>query len=94
MRTRTANLRVWWAGGILPPSVYVSRKVNFIGRLITMDEGKMLRISDAVPFEGRYWKIIDPVYAYLFHFLDDPREWCTPEIIDKQRWRAYTPTDT
>lgn len=89
VRTRTANLRVWWAGGILPPSVFVGNKVNFIGRLITEDEGKRFKISDAIPFQGKYWKVIEPLYAYLFHFTDDPRTWCPPEIVDKQRWRSY-----
>ena len=89
VRTRTANLRVWWAGGGLPPMVYVGNKVNFVGRLLTHDEGKYMRISDAVPFEGKYWKVIEPLYAYLWHFLEDPRDWCDPAIVDKQRWGAY-----
>jgi hypothetical protein len=88
VRTRTANLRVYWAGGVLPPSVFVGNTVNFAGRLITLNEGKIMRISDAVPFPGAFWSIVEPLYAYLWHFLEDPREWCSAEIVDRQRWEA------
>ena len=86
MRTNSANLRVWWSGGILPPDVFVGETVHFIGKLVTYDEGRVFRVSDALPFKGPFWKVVDPIYQYLFHFTRDPREWCPPEIIERQKW--------
>lgn len=66
---------MWWTGNVLPPSVFVGHKVNFIGRISTFNEGKIIRVSDAVPFQGSYRRIIEPLRKYLWQFLDDPREW-------------------
>ena len=83
IRTRSANIRVWWVGYQLPPSVFVGNIVSFIGRFSTYNEGKMFRVVDALPFDGNFQEISRPIVKYLIQFCDDPRDWLEKEALDR-----------
>jgi hypothetical protein len=88
LKTRTATLRVWWAGGILPPDVFVGQIVCAVGKIVTYDNGRDWRVSDALPLAGDSWhEIMEPVFRRLFMFAGDPAEWCPKEVIDMYRKR-------
>lgn len=92
VRTKSANLRVWWAGGVLPPSAFVGNLICGVGKISTYNEGTIFRVNDAVPFKKKYWKVVDPIYRHLWQFLDDPAEWCGPDYIDKHKLKRKVPT--
>lgn len=73
---------------VLPPMVYVGNKINFIGRIVTEDEGRRFFVRDAVPFLGSYWKVASPLYKYLWHYLENPLEWIKPDMLDKVKLRS------
>ncbi len=79
--TKSANLRVKWAGDGLPPSVFVGKKVHFIGRFKTYNDGKIFMVVDALPIIGEYRGIAKPVLAYLYQFAEDPRDWAEEESL-------------
>lgn len=88
IRTKTALLRVWWAGGILPPDVFVGQLVMGVGKLKTWDSGRDWRIEDALPLQNTDWgSMMKPIYERLFMFAADPAEWCPKEVIDMYRFR-------
>lgn len=89
IKTKTAILRVWWAGGVLPPVVFVGRNINGLGKIKTFNDGKIIQISDAIPFKANYWQVMEPVYMHLWRYLEDPREWCDPWLVDKQKIGEY-----
>ena len=80
---------MFWAGGTLPPSVFIGQRVNFVGRLVTMDGGSRFFIHEAVPFLENYRKAINPVIDYLWTLLEDPREWAKPHTLDFLRLKDY-----
>lgn len=88
IKTRTANLRVWWVEGILPPDVYVGRMVCGAGRIKTWDGGNKWAIVDAVPLTKgqaslRYFRrSIDKTAA-------NPVDWI-PDLLDRIRRRRLT----
>lgn len=85
VRTKSAHLKVWWAGGALPPDVLVGKMVNVVGRVITYDGGRDWRISDALPIPGSWKGILGPMFDYLAHFVADPAGWCSPEVLKMYR---------
>ena len=88
--TKSANLRVWWVGGVLPPMVFVGNVICGVGKIVTYNEGRDWRVSDAVPLQKKYWTIVNPIYNHLWRYLEDPREWCGDEYLDRHRWKEYT----
>jgi hypothetical protein len=80
---------VYWAGGILPPMVYVGNVINFIGRFVTMNDGHVFYVQEAVPFEGNFSKIIEPVRQYLWAHCPDPREWALHDRLDLLNIKDY-----
>lgn len=80
---------MYWAGATLPPSVFVGKRVNFVGRLVTEDGGTRFRIIEAVPFLADYRRSINPVIDYLWTLLEDPREWAKPYTLDFLKIRDY-----
>lgn len=88
IRTRTANLRVYWLEDMLPPDVYVGRTVCAAGRIKTYDGGRQVVVVDAVPIpEGRaamrrYMALVDKTLA-------KPADWC-PDLLDRIRQRRLT----
>lgn len=82
-------MRVYWAGGTLPPSVFIGQRVNFVGRLVTEDGGTRFFVKEAVPFLARYRKTVNPVIDYMWTFLEDPREWAKPQTLDFLRLKDY-----
>lgn len=80
IKTRSANLRVYWAGGALPPNVFVGSQVVAVGKIITYDQGKIWRVSDAIPIASEWKKFIGPLYRYLEKHAADPFEWIPPEV--------------
>ena len=95
LKTKTATVRVWWAGGILPPDVFVGQIVCVVGKIITYDNGRDWRVSDALPLEGEWHEIMEPLFRRLFMFAGDPAEWCPKEVIDMYRnrrsWKKSRP---
>lgn len=97
VRTKTAILRVWWAGGVLPPDLFVGNMVCGVGKIITYDDGATWRVSDALPMrEDEEWRhIMSPIFQRLFMFCRDPAEWCPPEVmqmyIKKRGWKGPLP---
>lgn len=96
IRTKTATVRVWWAGGVLPPDVFVGQLVCVVGKIVTYDNGRDWRVSDALPLQGESWQeIMKPVFQRLFMFAGDPAEWCPKEVIDMYRnrrsWKVSRP---
>ena len=89
VKTRSAHLGVWWAGGILPPMVYPGRIVCGVGKISTSNNGEHFRVQQAIPFkpEHRYWGTVGPIYKYLWSFLEDPAQWCTPEQLEPFKLR-------
>ena len=82
IRTKTANLRVAWAGGGMPPDVYIGRTVAGAGKLKTWDGGTETMIVDAVPFpDGR--KALKGFGAILDELCADPSDWA-PEVLAKR----------
>lgn len=76
-------MRVWWIGGMLPPSVYIGNVVSFVGRFSTFNEGKLFRVVDAIPFEGNHKEITNPIVRYLVQFCEDPRDWLEKEALER-----------
>ena len=78
-------------GGILPPMVFVGQTVGFVGKLLTYNEGKIFMVTEAVPFKKdapSYWRIMGPVYAHVWQYLEDPRTWVESQpILDAMRLR-------
>ena len=89
VRTKSATLRVWWAGGIVPPDVYPGTYVMVAGKIVTYDNGKDHRVSDALLLNAAFsWKrIMVPVYQQLFRFSKDPANWVPKEVIDMYRFK-------
>lgn len=83
VKTPTAILRVWWAGGELPPDVYYGKPVAFMGVLVTSNGGVYHRIRGAVPFNKSYSHIMPAVRDYLWSHVDDPREYAIDGWLDK-----------
>lgn len=87
IKTRTANLRVHWAGNMLPPAVYVGQTVCAAGRLTTYDGGRMVLVTEAVPIPAgrdamrRFAPLLDELCA-------NPAEWC-PDLLDRKGRRPY-----
>lgn len=93
IRTKSAILRVWWAGGVLPPDIYVGAMVCAVGKIVTYDNGRDWRVSDALPLIGEDWPpLMRPIFQRLFMFAADPATWCPKEVIDMYRSRSqYKP---
>jgi hypothetical protein len=90
LKTKTATIRVWWAGAILPPDIYVGDMVCVVGKIVTYDNGRDWRITDALPLNvgGAPWgEMMEPIFRRLFMFAGDPAEWCPKEVIDMYRKR-------
>ena len=88
VKTKTALLRVFWAGGELPPDIYAGSLVCAVGKVITYDNGRDWRVSDALPLVGEDWSpMMKPIYERLFLFAADPAEWCPKEVINMYRYR-------
>lgn len=81
--TRSAEIRVYWAGDLLPPNVYIGKQVHFFGRFKTLNDGKIFRVTEALPFQGSYREIAKPLLAALYAVADDPRDWAEKESLDK-----------
>lgn len=59
-----------------------------VGKIITYDNGRDWRISDALPIVGVEWpELMRPIFQRLHMFCADPAEWCPPEVIDMYRRR-------
>jgi len=95
VKTKGALLRVWWAGDTIPPMIYQTRIVCGVGKLTTMNSGEIFRVKDAVPFkpEHKYWKTVNPIYNYLWNFLEDPEQWCDPHHLAKYKLVRIDKTD-
>ena len=65
--------------------MFVGKQVTFYGKLTTINEGKIIRVSSAVPLTGKFWEIADPLYKYLWQFAEDPRDWVDEDLLDKIR---------
>jgi hypothetical protein len=86
VKTRTADLRVHWAGGDMPPDVFVGSTVCAAGRIKTYDGGRMWLIVDAVPIpEGQ--KAMQRFMSLVRKTQADPIEWA-PHLLDKFRRKA------
>lgn len=85
VKTKSANLRVYWAGGVLPPGIYVGRMVNAIGKIITYDQGRDWRVSDALPIPANWAELMKPVFEYFEQHVADPAEWVPPEVLEMYR---------
>jgi hypothetical protein len=85
VKTRSANLRVYCAGGILPPGVFVGRMVIGIGKIVTYEQGRDWRVSDALPIPTEWLKLMRPVFRYFDKHVADVREWVPPEILEMYR---------
>ena len=68
---------------MLPPSIFVGNKVNFIGRFTTLNEGRLFMVRDAIPFNGKYQDIVRPVMKFVHEFCEDPRDWLEGEALDR-----------
>lgn len=90
--TRTAALRVFWAGNILPPTVFPHKMVCAVGKLVSYDEGREYRVMNAVPFTQSFWSVVGPIYRHLWQYLEDPGEWVSPEDLKNLRLRYRTPS--
>ncbi len=64
-----------------------------VGKIITYDNGRDWRVSDALPLSGEEWRpLMSPIFRRLFEFAGDPAEWCPKEVIDMYRYRRqYRP---
>lgn len=86
VKTRTANLRVHWAGDTLPPDVFVGYPVCAAGRVKSYNGGRDIFVVDAVPIPGgrkelqKFMKLLKEVCA-------DPSDWA-PEVLDGRRRRG------
>ncbi len=91
VRTSSAHIGVWWAGGVLPPMVYPGKFVCGVGKVSTSNNGEFIRVQQAIPFKDkfRYWSTVGPIYKYLWNFLEDPAQWCTPEQLEPFKLRRY-----
>ena len=89
IRTKSAVLRVWWAGGIVPPDVFPGTYVMAVGKIVTYDNGKDHRVSDALILNPAFsWKnIMNVIYQRLFKFSKDPAKWVPKEVIDMYRFK-------
>jgi hypothetical protein len=78
---------------VLPPDVFVGKMVIGVGRIVTYDEGRDWRVSDALPIVGTEWPpLMRPIFERLFLHAADPAEWCPKEVIDMYRFRRqYKP---
>lgn len=86
IRTKTALLRVWWAGGLLPPDIFVGSLVCAVGKIVTYENGRDWRVSDALPLFGEEWKpMMAPIYERLFSFAADPADWVPQETLQMYR---------
>jgi hypothetical protein len=97
VETRTARALVWWAGGVLPPDVYIDQEVMGVAKLKTFDNGRSFQLSDALPLSGESWsELMEPIFQRLFMFAGDPAEWCPKEVIDmyrrKRGWKKSKPS--
>ena len=70
---------------MLPPSVYVGNMVNFVGRFMTLNEGKSFWVLDALPFNGKYQDVVRPGHKYILAHCDDPRDWLEKRALDRLR---------
>ena len=87
IKTRSANLRVYWLEGIMPPDVFVGRMVCAVGRIKTWDGGKLWAIVDAVPLTGK--RPLKRLMSAIDRTVADPLEWC-PDLLDRIRRRRLT----
>jgi hypothetical protein len=67
---------------MLPPSVFVGKWVNFMGRFQTYNAGSQFRVVDALPLTGKYRQTMRPVLEYLYANAEDPRDWLEKESMD------------
>src|SRR5689334_18266168 len=88
VKTKTAILRVWWAGGMLPPDIFVGQKIRALGKLVTYDEGRDCRVSDALPLTESWKEVMEPVFRQLWMYCADPAEWVPREVLDMYRNRS------
>ena len=87
IKTRTAQLRVYWAGGVLPPDVFVGDTVSLMGKIVTYERGTIIRIGDALVIEGDWPQVMHPVLAQISQATRDPAEWMDDEQLEKYlRW--------
>lgn len=87
VKTKTATIRVWWAGGVLPPNIYEGQKVRVVGKIVTYDDGRDWRVSDALILTESWKTVMEPVFERLWMFCLDPAEYCPKDVIDMYRFR-------
>ena len=83
VKTKSAEIRVYWAGDLLPPNVFIGKVVHFFGRFKTYNEGRIFMVTEALAFQGAYRDIAKPILKLLYSVADDPRDWAEKESLDK-----------
>jgi hypothetical protein len=83
IKTRTANLRVYWAGGVLPPDVFRGDYVCVMGKIVTYENGTVWRIGDALVIDGDWPQVMHPILAQISQSTRDPAEWMDEEKLEK-----------
>jgi len=87
VKTRSAELRVYWAGGVLPPDVFVGHTVNAMGKIVTYERGTLHRVADALIIDSDWQETMQPIFAALSQKTRDPAEWMDDEQLEKYlRW--------
>lgn len=91
VKTQSAQLAVWWAGGVLPPMIYPMRICCGVGKISTSNGGTLVTVQQAIPFKEKhgYWGVVGPIYKYLWNFLEDPEQWCDEEQLRPFKLRRY-----
>lgn len=88
IKTRTANLRVFWLEDAMPPDVFIGRTVCGAGRMKTYDGGARVHIVDAVPMPaGR--EAMKKFMELVAQSIDDPTKW-VPDLLDRIFRRRLT----
>ena len=89
LKSRTATIRCWWAGGVLPPDLYVGSEAIVVGKLVTYDNGEVWRLSDALMIraDANWRDVMEPVFRRLNEYIVDPAEYVPKEVIDMYRYR-------
>lgn len=78
---------MYWAGGVLPPDVFVGDIVSVMGKIVTYENGTIFRIGDALVIEGEWQESVRPAFAAISQKTRDPAEWMDEEQLEKYlRW--------
>lgn len=99
IQTKTARFLMWWAGGVLPPDIFVGQVIMGVGKLKTYDNGRSFVLSDVLYLTGDSWNsMMQPIFKRLFMFAADPAEieGMPKEVImmyrGKRGWEKAKPT--